>query len=251
MGGGRLSGRRVVVTRPRDRAASLVAALEAESAEVLVFPGIEVVGPEDPHALDAARARLTEYDWLVFTSVYAVRAIGSAGQWDRGSLPRVGCVGAATAAAAAERGWAVERVPEVGTGRALADALIAGGLKAGERVLFPKAADALDALPEALRGHGARVDEVVAYRKDVPEGETGELGALLRRGAVDALTFTSPSTVEGFLLRFPGEALRAPAVVIGPTTAEAAREAGLTVLGVAADPSVEGLVHEVLRIFQE
>ncbi len=55
------------------------------------------------------------------------------------------------------------------------------------------------------------------------------------------ITFTSPSTVDGYLALSGG---RVPPVVacIGPVTAEAARQAGLTVDVVAAEHSDAGLV---------
>lgn len=251
----RLKGRRIVVTRPRDRADELVAALEAEGAEVVTFPAIEVVGPEDPRRLEAAAATLADFDWVVFTSVYGVSALAGASARATPPTPpegpRAACVGPATADAAREAGWRVAVVPERATGAALAAALVAAGVGEGTRVLFPKAADAREELPAVLRAAGAAVEEVEAYRKQGPTGAAGPLRRALSEGTIDLLTFTSPSTVHNFS-RFFGELRHAvPVVVIGPTTARAAVEAGLRVAAVASEHTTAGLVAAVVGVFSE
>lgn len=252
MGAGRLTGRRVVVTRPRERAGPLVSALEAEGAEVILLPMIEVVPPEDPAPLEAAAARLGDWDWVVFTSVYAVHALrGAAAEPpdpDQGR-PRWACVGHATAGAARAAGWAAELVPPRASAEALVSAMRERTSLEGTRVLFPRASDAQRELPAALRAAGAVVDEVVAYRKVPPRGAPGGVAAALRGGDADALTFTSPSTVRNFLRSFGVPAPGVRVVVIGRTTARAAEAAGVRVTAVAETATVAGLVDGVVRAF--
>jgi len=70
----------------------------------------------------------------------------------------------------------------------------------------------------------------------------------LRAGGVDAITFTSASTVRG-LLGALGPMKGTPKVVcIGPITAKEARAHGLTVHAVASPHSIEGLVEAVERV---
>src|SRR5262249_14691402 len=107
----------------------------------------------------------------------------------------------------------------------------------GARILLPRAAGARVILPETLRARGARVDEVIAYRAVAPAGvDVAALRAALEGRQVDALTFTSSSTVRNFAaLLGEGELPRLvrdgrPVVAcIGPVTAETARECGLPV----------------------
>ncbi len=119
--GGRLSGRRVVVTRARAQAQALVDLLEADGAEVLVFPCIEIVDPEDFAPADEALRRLDEYDWIVFTSANTVErftgraaalSMDLADAVSRASGLRVAAVGPATAAALVSRGVPPDFVPE-------------------------------------------------------------------------------------------------------------------------------------------
>ena len=82
----------------------------------------------------------------------------------------------------------------------------------------------------------------MAYRTEIDEGVGPALRAALGdpRG-IDAVTFASPSAVEAFV-RLGGVAGAVPAVVIGPTTAEAARSAGFPVAGTAEPETAGGLV---------
>src|SRR5512139_3560496 len=145
---GRLAGKRVVVTRARNQAQALVDLLEAEGAEVLVFPCIEIVDPEDFGPVDEALQSLDAYDWLVFTSANTVerfwkrraalgldlgRGLSSTG------APQVAAVGPATAAALAARGVTPDFVPDEHVGEGLLEGLTARGVGPGSRVLLPRA----------------------------------------------------------------------------------------------------------------
>ena len=66
---GHLAGRVVLVTRPEDRAQSLRSELEALGARVETRPTIALTLPDDLEAPRRALIRLSEYDWVLFTSV--------------------------------------------------------------------------------------------------------------------------------------------------------------------------------------
>ena len=246
---GPLRGRRVVVTRPRERADALVDALGAAGAEVILAPTIEVVPPADQGPLAGAASRLTAYDWVVFTSGYGVSALMAAGARP-GAARGVACVGEPTARAAREAGFGVALVPAgEATGGALAQALVAAGAGPGTKVLFPRASDAREELPDALRRAGVEVDEVVAYVKR-PVAPDPALAAALRTGSVDVVTFTSPSTVRAFAVAYGALPAGAAVVVIGETTAAAARGAGVRVDRVAAESSAAGVARAVVELFE-
>jgi uroporphyrinogen-III synthase len=65
---------------------------------------------------------------------------------------------------------------------------------------------------------------------------------------VDAVTFTSSSTVRGFLAGGPVPA-GAKVICIGPITAQTARECGLTVTAVAGQYTEDGLIEALERTF--
>jgi uroporphyrinogen-III synthase len=242
---GPLAGRRVAVTRPRDRAAALVAELEALGATVITAPAIAVGPPPSYDALDAALRALAGHDWLALTSAAAVDAVA-----DRLAAlglaltdappPRVAAVGEATARAARRRLGRVDLVPALHTADGLADALPTAR---GARVLFPCADRARDALPTVLRARGARVDRVVAYQTaDAPPEALAELAAHAAGGTLDAVVVASPSAAQAVARLVPGGSGGLRAVCIGPTTADACRALALPVAAVAASPTDAALV---------
>jgi len=236
-----LFGRRIVVTRPRAQAGALADLLEAQGAEVIAFPTIELVPPADPAALDRAVAAAHGYDWLVFTSANGVQAFFdrfAAARLDVRALAsvRLAAIGPETAAQLERRLLRVDVLAGDYRAEGLLEALAVEDLR-GRRVLLARAAGARVVLPEGMRARGAAVDEVVAYRAVPPAGaDVAGLRAALAAGAIDALTFTSSSTVRNFVeLLGAGETARLvrngrPTVAcIGPVTAETARELGLRV----------------------
>lgn len=251
-----LAGRTVAVTRPRERAAALVAALEALGATVLAAPAIALAPPPSYDALDAALRRLCAggdaYHWLALTSAAAVdvvadrlAALGLA--YPAGPCARVAVVGHATARAAQARLGRVDLVPALHAADGLAAALPQAW---GARVLFPCADRARDALPALLTARGARVDRVVAYRTvDAPPDALAEFAGRAAAGALDLVLVASPSAAGALVRAFAAAGLPADAcaaVCIGPTTAEACRAGGLRVAAVAAAPTDEALAAAAL-----
>jgi uroporphyrinogen III methyltransferase/synthase len=244
---GPLAGMSVVVTRPRGQSEALVSALAEAGAAVVVLPVIAVPAAADDQALTEAAGRVGEYDWVVFTSANAVERFVPLLR-DGRSLAgvRLAAVGPATTTALAERHLVADLVPAVATAAGLVEAMPGASgppeAPAVGRVLFPRAADARDVLAPGLRAKGWVVDEVEAYRTVTAgpaDGATAD--ALAAAIAADAVTFSSPSTVTHFLALAGG---KVPPLVacIGPVTAEAARQAGLVVDAVAAEPTPAGLV---------
>ena len=240
----------VVVTRDEVDDGPLTALLVDLGCRVYPWPTIRTAPPEDPGPLKAVLAELDLFDWIVFTSPRAARAVVAA---ERPAELRVAAVGEATADALADVGWVSDLVPEEQTGDALVHALTEAGVGEGTRVLFPASAIARDTVPEGLRRLGADVVQVVAYRTEAAPLDAAVCRAELESGAVKILTFTSPSTVQNLRTVLGpdifGLAVRKTrAVAIGPTTAEAVREAGFDDVAVAEPHSLEGLAERVAEV---
>jgi uroporphyrinogen III methyltransferase/synthase len=276
-----LQGKTIAITRPSHQTAALVERLSALGATAIATPTIAIAPPDDPTPLANALARLHDYDWLIFTSANGVEAVSEwlphpltpspaeLGRGNRrdsdgetnahdalgGEAPRVAAIGPATAAALREHGIQVDVIPEEYIAEGLLRAI---GDVRGRRILLPRAALARDVLAETLRARGAMVDEIAAYRTIPGEG-IPRLIDLLHVQALDAIAFTSSSTVR-FLLAGLAEHgiaehaalewLAHPAIAcIGPITAATAREAGLRVQIVAREYTVDGLVTALLDCF--
>jgi uroporphyrinogen-III synthase len=247
---GALHGRTVVVTRGAGGEDALVPRLRALGATVLEFPAIVVGPPSDAGPLDAALRDLARFAWAAFASGNAVErtvarldALGI----PRGALAdlRLACVGAATAARLEALVRAPDLVPTEHTGAALAASLARH--VAGRAVLVPRAAEGRPELTEGLVAAGAEVVAPEAYRTvAAPPASLTPLADLLAAGAVDALTFASPSAVRSLVAALGARAGllgRTLLGAIGPTTAAALREAGLEPAVVPAAHTAEGLAE--------
>ena len=235
-----LAGRRIVVTRPE--AKSLADELERLGAEVTIVPLIEIRDAEDRHALEDAIERFTSYDWIVLTSVNGVAAV-AAGLAGLRNSTRVAAVGPVTADAIRAHG--VE--PAFVASRASDD--IAGGLGTldGARVLLPQADIAASHLADELRGKGAEVDVVVAYRTVLVEPP---MWGILPLRIADAVVLASGSACRS-LADAGGAGGGAMLVCIGPKTAKVAREVGLKVGLVADETTSDGIIQALVSHFGE
>ena len=245
---GPLTGLRVLVPRPASGSADAEAALRAAGAEPVVVPLVRTEAVDDPTALDGAMdaLRAGRYAWVAVTSAAAVGAlVGRALETAEplGTVvgrTKVAAVGPATARALATVGVTADLVGTSGA-RALAEAWPLPEA-AGARVLFARGDLAGPELVDGLRTRGWAVDDVVAYRT-VPAGPApDDVVAAWRDGSIAAALLTSPSTVRALAARLgppPGGTLLA---CIGPTTADATRDAGLPVAVVAPERTMTALV---------
>ena len=271
-----LFGRTVVVTRSRDQAGCLAAGLAALGADVRVVPTIAFAPPGSYAELDAGIERLVGYDWIVFTSANGVRCffdrLHDAHGKDTRALAgvHVAAIGPATARALEAHGISADVVPAVyraeGVFAAIrdyadADGEDAGGSRGlvGARVFIPRAQVARDVLPQLLCEAGAHVDVAAAYRTVVPEGAADDLRDLLQGGHVDAVTFTSSSTVRNFCALLGGPARPSgeasalmegvAACSIGPITSQTLRDCGIEPAAEAERYTVDGLVAAIRGYF--
>jgi uroporphyrinogen-III synthase len=249
-----LDGKVVLVTRPKEEGGDLARMLQERGARVFLAPAIELV-PVPAEDLDGAARELAagEYVWAIFTSQAGVEAVlprlGPMAGTDR-LAARVAAIGEATAGALRRFGVEPDLVPTTFTTAALGRAFPKGS----GRVLLARADIAPDGLEAAVAAKGWTPVRVDAYRTHLVGSLPEEAGRALRAGEVDVVTFTSVSTVEGFMAAAGpvlGEASRPPAsVCIGPVTAEAARNAGMKVAAVAQPHTIVGLVAAVERMFR-
>ncbi len=250
-----LAGRTIVVTRARHQARELTSLLEAAGAEVLEFPVIKTVDPDDWSPTDEAIRNLEVYDWVVFTSANAVRCFfDRMAHNDADARQLAGCrvaaVGTSTAARLVDCGIQADYIPDEFRAEGLVEGFLERGVGQGTRVLVPRALEAREVLPDTLRTHGAIVDVAPVYRTVTGDGDSGAL-ARMAVGEVDVVTFTSPSTVRNFLVLVAdtparGVFARAALASIGPVTSDAARVAGLEVAIEAEPYTAPGLVDAIV-----
>jgi uroporphyrinogen-III synthase len=242
-----LAGRTIVVTRPAERSERLVKLLDQRRARSIVAPAI-TVRPARSAALTAALQDLAVggFAWILLTSPSTIAMLSDRLDSPRDVRAKVAAIGDGTAEAF--RLWA-RRDPDLRP-RTFTTAGLARAFPRGRgRVLCPRADIAPEGLEDALASKGWTPLRVDAYRTVFPKTLPKRAREALAAGEVDAVTFTSASTVRGFVGAI-GTVTGAPKVVcIGPVTAKEARAHGLTVHAVADPHTTDGLVAALERVF--
>lgn len=232
-----LFGRRILVTRPEEQASDFSAELLRYGAEPVEFPTIRVVPPEDWTDLNRAISRIGSYDWIIFTSVNGVRffkeRLWAAGKDVRAlNGAKVCTIGPRTAEAVCQLGIIPDLIPKIYQAEGIVEEMEGLGIR-GKRILLPRAQQAREVLPEALRGMGAQVDVVPAYKSVKPTQDLDRIRKYLKEKKISVITFTSSSTVNNFVEMFDSQeraSLMEGVVVasIGPITAKMVQGCGMT-----------------------
>ena len=248
-----LTGRRIVVTRPRDQSGQLREQLEQLGARVISFPTIKIVPARDASLLEAALQRIRQYDWILLTSRNAVDAVARATKANAaealGEVP-IAVVGMATLRHLTDLGIHADFVPSQFNMATLCSELIQTANVDGQRFLYP-CGDLADAAgPQTLRDAGAIVDAIEAYRT-IPD-DSADADALCRSLAaddIDAMMFASPSAVQAFFDKIAPHCVspRVGLVSIGPKTTQALKKAAPGRVTEARQAEVEGLVEALIR----
>jgi uroporphyrinogen III methyltransferase/synthase len=247
-----LFGARIVVTRAQSQAGEMRERLESLGAEVMELPVISIEPPADPAPLDAAIARLAEYDWLIFTSANGVRffldRLDRSPHDLRSLRARICAIGPTTRRAIEELHLKVDLMPEKYVAESLV-ATFAGQDLNGRRILLPRAAVARDLIPVELARLGAAVDVVEAYRNVPPAGAAERVKALFSSARQpDWITFTSSSTVNNFVAIAGASTLAGVRIAsIGPVTSATLRSHHIEPTVEAAEFTIDGLIAAILE----
>lgn len=254
-----LFGRRILVTRAREQAGKTAGMLRERGADPVVVPTIEIHPPRDPAPLIDAVTNLSRYGWVVLTSANGVEKVWSEVQRQGRDArafasSKIAAIGPGTASALSKYGITADLVPRDHKGEGLAAELLKAMGDSKPRVLLARAEVARDVVPDSLRAAGCMVDVVPAYEtRSPPKPLIEALAALLEANEIDAVTFTSSSTVEHFCKaldpRAPELLANTCVASIGPITTETAERLGVRVDVTAETHTVPGLVAALERHF--
>lgn len=229
-----LFGRKILVTRPRERSGSLADRLRKLGAEVLETPTIRTERVAENHKLWQEFERLSEYQYLVFTSPTGVKVFFE-GLRERGhdvrilGMAQIAAIGMGTAKEVEARGLNCAWMPEIFDGKHLG-ILLGEICRAGDRILIPRAAQGSQHLIREIEKRvSAEITDLPIYRTVYEEfPEVGDIRGQLERGDIQMAVFTSASTVRGFVRAAAGiDYGHIQAVCIGTQTKAAAEETGM------------------------
>jgi uroporphyrinogen III methyltransferase/synthase len=246
-----LFGQSIGITRPETQADAQIARAYELGAEPVLMPTISIQPTTDLTELNATFERITDYDWIVFTSANGVdfffnrlldsnrdvRCLGNA---------KIAAIGSSTAEKLSEYSIRADLVPSEFRAEALAEAL--KPLVKNKRVLWPRANRGRDVLPQELRAAGATLDEVIVYQNnDIAEWDEATLS---RIEALNWIGLSSPSIARNLSRLLPeaakeriGKTLRLAS--ISPVTTAAAEAAGLTISAEATAYTWDGIFDAI------
>ena len=245
-----LFGQRILVTRPAHQAASLADLLEEEGATVMVQPAIELREPDDWGPVDAVLSRLSDFDWLVFSSVNGVHALlrrlEASGRDMRAlGAMRLAAIGPATEEALRTYHLQVDRHPSRYQAEDLAEALISEA--SGQRFLLARASRGREILAERLVDAGAEVTQVVVYESVDVTTPDDAVAAAMHRGDIDWTTVTSSAIARSLVKLFAEDLAHTRLASISPITSATLRELGWEPTVEAREATMQGVVDAIVQ----
>ena len=239
-----LKGRTFVVTRPAARKGTLAQGLRELGAKVWEYPCIHTTPITPCPPLTAALERLGDYQWIAFTSPVGVGvffdALNAQGKDSRALAGvKLAAIGPGTAAALKKYGLTADYVPAVYSAQDLGQ-----GIPATGKVLLPRAQEGSPLLTQALTQRGIPYEELAVYTTHYDNPRSPELREALEAGQLSYVTFTSASTVKGFVASVGEDAPlgNITGLCIGAQTAQEAQRHGIPVL-IAEEATIPGLLR--------
>ncbi|MDH7598947.1 MAG: uroporphyrinogen-III C-methyltransferase [Sedimentisphaerales bacterium] len=245
-----LSGRAILITRDQQGNSELASIIEDNGGRAIAFETVRT----RPLPIIATIAKLSSYDWIVFTSR---RGVGSffeqlhVSDMDARALGRahVAAIGPATYQALMQFGIKADLVPQQYTTIALARALIESADLRGRRILLIRSELADERLESALKAAGGSVEQVAAYTSEPVNGDPTAIVNMLRSGQVDWVTFASSYQARVFFQQIEPQLVNSNSRVasIGPQTSAELARLGVRVDLEAGTHTIEGLVQAIIQ----
>ncbi|MBQ2832640.1 uroporphyrinogen-III synthase [Methanobrevibacter sp.] len=189
----------VAITRPKDRAKKACDIVENLGGEAILAPTLDLE-PINSESLKELVERKDELDWIVFTSPTTIVSLN---KFYPEFLKNLDCklavIGNKTGKLAEKNGLTVDLMPRDFTAEGLIEEFKNLNIT-GKTIGIPRTASARPILPESLRELGNEVILAEAYKSLFPMDKKAvkELIDKIESKEIDAITFTSPLTVETF-----------------------------------------------------
>ena len=187
----------VAITRPKDRARKACEIVEKLGGESFLAPTLDLK-PVNTESLKNLVSKKDELDWIVFTSPTTIVSLNKFYPEFLQSLNcKLAVIGNKTGMLAEEHGLVVDLMPDDFTAEGLIEEFRKNGIE-NQTIGIPRTASARPTLPEGLEKLNNKVILAEAYKSLFPmdENKVKELISKIKAEDIDAITFTSPLTVE-------------------------------------------------------
>lgn len=249
-----LLGKNIVITREKSYASETINKIEELGGNVISFPTIKVEKISPNEELDKSIRNITNYSYLIFTSVNGVniffQRFFQLGM-DIRTLAnmKIAAVGPKTAAAIGKYGINPDIVPNEFVAEALIDEL-SKVLSKEDNVLIPRAKIGRNELINEL-SQIATINDLKIYHTVKDEENKEEIMDTLNDLDSYYLLFTSSSTFTNFseiLKEDVGPALEKGKIIsIGPITTKTIEEAGYSVYKQAKEYTIDGILELLIK----
>lgn len=246
-----LAGFGVVITRPREQAATLAELIQQAGGNPILFPLLEIAPVEDYTAFDHAVSQLDAFDWAIFISSNAVQH-GMHRLLAFRSFPtqvRCAAIGPSTTSELARFGIVDVVAPAHRFDSESLLNLPEMQEVSGKRCMIFRGIGGRDLLAKTLRDRGAEVSFAESYRRFNPNENTSTLEKLWEKGMLHALIVTSSEALRNLLDlsgAHPGWLQSIPVFVNHARIADSARQYGLKAL-VASAPGDPGMLEALIQ----
>ncbi len=249
---GPLAGIGVLVTRPVEQAARMMAQLQALGAQPYLFPALAILPTAQREALDAVLRQVDRYDMHLFVSPTAVQFGLAALSFDAVAHLCAAAIGKGTAAALRVAGCTHVLAPESGADSEHLLALPAFAALAGQRVLIFRGEGGRELIADTLRARGATVDYAECYRRACPQADPAPLQQALAQQRIQAITAFSSETLDNLLALLAadasGPARALPLFVPHPRIAQHAAELNFSQV-ITTAPGEDGVLAGLVEYF--
>ncbi len=243
----------IIVTRTRSSESSLVMRLRELGCNVIEMPTISILPlVNENQKLKDALMSIKSYKWLIFTSGIGVNLFFDyliENQYDIRKLHhiKIGAVGSETKREVLKRGVIVDYVPEEYNGAALAKGLIPH-IKEGEKLLLLRARIGSEDILDIFKESKISFENISIYDTIYEKKNSSKLEKMIDKGEIDYITFTSSSTVEGFVKAVSSVDLKKlKGICIGKKTAETAKSYGIQTF-VSEKATIDSMIQKIKEI---
>lgn len=250
-----LANKLIVITRPQEDSVVFKKELEKYGARVYPFPTITIMDNTIDPIVQNACKKLPSYDWIIFTSTKGVEFFMEAlHKMNIASTTikskQIAVVGPQTAKKVQSYGLPVPFIPTLYTTEQIAKEL---DNVQGKNILLARSHLGSKQLVHELENKGGRVTDIPIYKTDYIKKIDSLFTALVRTDKISYITFTSPSTVTGFIERVKktevaDKVYAIPVISIGPVTTKAAEKYGFRNIITADTYTTNGMIKKLLSL---
>ena len=250
-------GKNILVARASDQAGELSMLIKDYGGNPIEIPVIKISPVTNFDELDNGIKSLRSYDWIIFSSVNGVNRVferifdlGLDYKIFQGS--KIGAIGPATSKALIDYGVNIDLKPQEYVSESMLTEFTKIGIN-GKLILLFSAVRTSNILHDGLIEAGALIKRISVYSTATRRESGPILNDVMSKNQIDIVTFTSSSTVKGFLDLLNGrdELINVIIACIGPVTANTARDNGLDVHIVAKVSTISSLVSGMIDYFRE